>query len=209
MRTLLAAAFVGLVGGSIFANLARIRETVSTTNISLDFIQLPFLEKFTLTPKLGNLTPEVRRRALNVVDQANEDQTIKEAALRVGIFDGWRSVSDQQKLIDSRDSFVSDPLNSYHPWGLAVDFVFLNRLGQWTFLDELTRTEFAGNARNNPIWQALGSVIKQNGFEWGGDFITVFDGPHGQFTQTGRIAQLRGQFGTPDNFLIRQGVMVA
>jgi hypothetical protein len=110
------------------------------------------------------------------------------AGLPVGIYEGLRTRDDQQAAIDSGASKVSDPDSSYHRWGLAVDFVFLNRLGGWTWEPE--------NGMDD--WQRLGQIIKRAGFQWGGDFKTFFDGPHAQYPLMS-IGQLKAAYGSPES----------
>jgi hypothetical protein len=126
------------------------------------------------------LHPEVQRRAMKVLEQA------RAAGLNVGVFEGWRDADRQRQLMKKGTSWVGDVNNSYHRWGLAVDFVFLDALGRWTWDPEGGRE----------AWEKLGRIIEANGFEWGGRFRT-FDGPHAQlplFT----IAQLKQQYESPE-----------
>lgn len=126
------------------------------------------------------LHPEVQRRALRVLEQAQA------SGLSVGVFEGYRDADRQRQLMNKGRSWVGNVNNSYHRWGLAVDFVFLDKLGRWTW-------EPAGGRAD---WDKLGRIIEANGFEWGGRFRT-FDGPHAQlplFT----IAELKQRYTSPE-----------
>lgn len=138
-----------------------------------------------------NLHPEVKRRANLVLQDAAEE--FKGTGLTVGVFEGWRSVDRQREVMGDGNSWVSNALNSYHPWGLAVDFVFRNKSG-WTW--EPTDVE----AANMALWKRLGAIIKKHGFEWGGDWDS-FDGPHAQYTGAGKPHQLQTMFSDPRGFI--------
>ncbi len=126
------------------------------------------------------LHPEVKARALRVLEQAARQ------GLHVGIFEGWRSRERQASLMKGGTSWTKDVDSSYHRWGLAVDFVFLDRLGRWTWQPEGGRSD----------WEKLGRIIEANGFEWGGRF-RHFDGPHAQLPLY-RIAELKRRYQTPE-----------
>lgn len=138
------------------------------------------------------LHPEVKARALRVIEKANRE--FEKDGLRVGLFEGWRDVSEQLKKMQSGNSGVKNPLHSYHPWGLAVDLVFLKGPGAWTW-------EPTGDPiRDRILWERLGAIIKAEGFEWGGDWSSMFDGPHAQLPIE-RSPQLVAKYGEPGGFI--------
>lgn len=142
------------------------------------------------------LHPEVKARAQWVMDDANRE--FAPEGLRVGVFDGYRAPGAQAQHVAAGSSFVAHPLDSFHPWGLAVDFVFLNRLGNWTWLED--RPD-----QGREQWYALGRIIERYGFEWGGRWgdwgSRSFDGPHAQLP-IARPAQLRAAYpGGPEAWL--------
>jgi hypothetical protein len=138
-----------------------------------------------------NLHPEVKTRAIRVLERAAAE--FAHDGLMVGIFEGWRSVDTQRNKIATGDSFVSNPLSSYHSWGLAVDFVFLHGPGLWTW--EPTGDEVIDRA----LWERLGLIIESEGFEWGGRWKT-FDGPHAQLPLM-RSAQLIEKYSAPEAYI--------
>ena len=151
-------------------------------------------------PGWDNLHPDMQRAALRVIEKANK--VFKPQGLSVGAFEGWRSIARQREVMGKGASFVSDPLSSYHVWGLAVDFVFVDRLGRWTWAPfgqvECAWYEVFCDDPNRAAWQRLGEIIEGEGLEWGGRWRS-FDGPHGQLTTAGKVAQLRAKYGEPDN----------
>ncbi len=138
-----------------------------------------------LGPSWENLHPEVKRRALAVLREAN--RVFNPRGLWVGVFEGWRTEARQRQVMQRGTSGVRDWRYSYHPWGLAVDFVFLDRLGRWTW------------DRPRSDWDELGRIIEAQGFEWGGRWRS-FDGPHAQLPLL-KPSQLIAEYGAPDLYL--------
>jgi hypothetical protein len=135
--------------------------------------------------------PEVKARGVRVLERANKE--FAKDGLQVGIFEAWRDVSRQLEVMSSGNSEVKSPLNSYHPWGLALDFVFLKGPGLWTW-------EPTGDPlQDRMLWEQLGEIIESEGFEWGGRWHS-FDGPHAQLPLQ-RTAALIAEFSGPDEFI--------
>lgn len=149
----------------------------------------------TVGPEYSNLHPEVQTRAAQVLAAA--DAEFSGEGVKVGIYEGWRDPSTQAKRIEAGASGVATPLESYHPWGLAVDFVFIDRLGRWTWLPDPKNPN--NKAYVDPKWNRLGALIESAGFEWGGRWRN-FDGPHAQFPVV-RTAQLRASFTDPIDYV--------
>lgn len=143
----------------------------------------------------NKMHPEVKVRAAKVLEKANK--AFAGTGLTVGIFEGWRSVNTQQAHMASGASFVDSALNSYHPWGLAADFVFLTGPGLWTW--DPDNLGDGADQRLSESWQKLGAIIKSEGFEWGGDW-QKFDGPHGQLPLM-RTAALRDKYTAPEAYI--------
>ena len=164
----------------------------------------------------SNLHPEMQRRAQAVIHDANEH--FKPLGLSVGAYEGWRTSQRQLETINQGTSFLdsNDWLRSYHPWGLAVDFVFINRLGMWTWepgattndqdqawYDVVLQWVGVSDDPNKQLWHELGEIIERHGLEWGGRWgewgSRKFDGPHGQLTAYGRTSGLIAKYETPNN----------
>lgn len=146
-------------------------------------------------PGWQNLHPYVQSRAVSVIEESA--RVFAPKGLRVGMYEGWRDINTQKKRMQGGVSWVGDALNSYHPWGLAVDFVFIDRLGRWTWLPDPQNPQ---NTRYvDPRWYTLGEIIERDGFEWGGRWQN-FDGPHAQLPVK-KIAALKSTYGTPDKFI--------
>lgn len=114
----------------------------------------------------------------------------------IAVFSGVRQPEDQEKLyalgrtVKNPDGFDAEkkPLGniitnaqaweSWHFYGLAVDFAFKNSKGTWYWPKDV-----------DPMWDELGTVGKMFGLAWGGDWTKFPDLPH--FQITGRIPNVR------------------
>lgn len=112
--------------------------------------------------KPTGLLPCVERGANAVI------AIMKEKGHPVKIVQGFRSIEEQNKLY-AQGRTTPGPIvteakggQSYHNYGCAVDFVFINE----------------GYNASNTLWQILGVVGKNQGFEWGGDWTGFVDRPH-------------------------------
>lgn len=139
----------------------------------------------------NRLHPIVQQRAERVLDDAAAEFAAD--GLTVGVFEGWRDLDKQTQHIASGASFVAEPLNSYHVWGLAVDFVFIDHLGRWTWLEKAP-------GQGWDKWDRLGAIIERHGFEWGGRWKRR-DGPHAQAPDVARVASLRAGYADPLQFI--------
>lgn len=112
---------------------------------------------------LSLLTAETRALAVQLVQDA------RAAGLCVAIFEAWRSTDRQNWLKEQGKSTVgADSMAARHVRGMAVDVVFLNLTGQWTW--NVPQTE----------WQKLGAIGMGLGLTWGGSWQTFKDYPHFQ-----------------------------
>ena len=153
-----------------------------------------------LDSKWSNLHPEVKSRALQVLEKA--ENAFKDTEYTLHIFDGWRDLKEQSDYINGGTSFVNSALNSYHPWGLAVDFVFKDSRGNWTWEPGKDCAFYDLSCHGTDwFWSKLGEIIESVGFEWGGRWKS-FDGPHAQYTGLGKVKDIRlASNDNPNNFI--------
>ncbi len=151
-----------------------------------------------LTDKWTGLDPEVKKRALVVLE--NAEIAFSDTPYTLHIFDGKRSIEKQLEYMGKGTSFVSNALRSYHPWGLAVDFVFKDESGNWTWEPGKDCAFYDLTCHGqNWYWDTLGEIIEAAGFEWGGRWKNV-DAPHAQYVGKGRTRDLIAEYQTPENF---------
>lgn len=110
--------------------------------------------------------------------------------LEVRLTSGYRSAKEQNALYAQGRSEPGRVVTnakagqSYHNYGLAVDFVIIHN----------NKTDYDLNSDRNrndiPDWQELGELGKALGFEWGGDWNSFPDYPHLQMDFDLSIRQL-------------------
>jgi peptidoglycan L-alanyl-D-glutamate endopeptidase CwlK len=114
-----------------------------------------------------DLLPLVQERANAVIAE------MKRRGHAVRIVEGYRTLERQTELYNqgrtTRGAIVTNAKagESLHNYGVAVDFVF--------------RRE--GYNASEYLWQLLGKVGKDQGFEWGGDWQGFIDRPHFELKQ--------------------------
>ncbi len=119
------------------------------------------------------LHPEVAEKA-DLVRQIAAEQGIL-----IRYTDGYRSF-EQQDAIYNQGRTDEGPVvtnarggESYHNYGLAIDFVLTDHYGNahWS-LDR----DVNGNGVSD--WADVGNIAKSIGFSWGGDWASLPDYPH-------------------------------
>ncbi len=113
----------------------------------------------------------VKKDVLQPLVERKAQEIVKEMALLglpVRITEGFRSVARQNELYaqgrTTKGNIVTNAKGgeSFHNYGVAVDFVF-------------TKTGY--NAPESH-WKTLGTIAKKHGFTWGGDWKGFVDKPH-------------------------------
>ncbi|WP_371925977.1 M15 family metallopeptidase [Halobacillus sp. A5] len=136
-----------------------------------------------------------RRAGVYYVDEENKlpdelhptvedkkNQLIEEAAdegIDVVITDEVRSIEEQDEIYERGRSREGDIVTnaeggeSYHNYGLAVDFALRTEEGNLSW-----NTERDGNQNGQADWEEAAEIAKSLGFEWGGDWESFRDYPH-------------------------------
>lgn len=143
-------------------------------------------------PRWEGLLPEVKEKTLDLLALA------KKEGLEVMFWEGWRSEGEQLQKMAKGVSFVKDPLNGKHLWGMAVDIVFRNAAGLPSWPDPKI-------PENKAKWERLGKIGESLGFEWGGRWKN-YDGPHFQLSTNLKLVRM--SYSRPGTFLKDKGVMV-
>lgn len=132
------------------------------------------------------LHPDVKEKA----------ELVKQIAANQGILirytDGYRSF-DSQDAIFEQGRTAPGPVvtnarggQSYHNYGLAIDFVLTDLYGnaQWSL-------ERDANGNGVSDWEDVGNIAKSVGFTWGGDWEDFVDNPHLQLDYGMSLADLQ------------------
>ena len=128
------------------------------------------------------LHPSIRSEVINLIDKA-EAQLPKTAAIR--IVQGLRTFAEQDALYaQGRTKPGARVTNSkggqsYHNYGLAIDFALLyDKDGNGTYeslsWDLLKDFDKDGEAD----WMEIVNVFEEAGYTWGGRFTSIKDNPH-------------------------------
>ncbi|SDR04872.1 M15 family metallopeptidase [Virgibacillus salinus] len=112
--------------------------------------------------------------------------------INVVITEKVRSIKRQNELYEQGRSSDEDVVTyakggeSYHNYGLAVDFALRNNDGKiiWDI-------NYDGNNNGKADWFEVADIAKQLGFEWGGDWSKFKDYPHLQMDFGLSIRQLK------------------
>lgn len=119
---------------------------------------------------------------LHPVILENKEALIQRASdlgIRVIVTDGFRSFQEQDSLYEKGRTADGQIVthakggDSYHNFGLAIDFALLDKQGK-----ALWDTAYDGNGNGKSDWMEVVAIAKDLGFQWGGDWKHFKDYPH-------------------------------
>ncbi|BAU29772.1 peptidoglycan L-alanyl-D-glutamate endopeptidase CwlK [Aneurinibacillus soli] len=128
----------------------------------------------------ANVHPTVRQKAWDAIFE------LWQKGIYVLITQGYRSIAEQNDLYaqgrTKPGKIVTNARGgqSYHNYGLAIDFALYTKDGKDVTWDD-----------SSAEWQQVVRVFKSKGFAWGGDFNTFKDTPHFEMTFGYRCSQLQ------------------
>lgn len=134
------------------------------------------------------LHPKIRDEVLDLIKKANA-ATSKEITIR--IVQGLRTIDEQNELYalgrtkkNPDGASKKRPLgnivtnakggSSYHNYGLAFDFAFLEKNDNEISWD--TKKDWDGDMLSD--WLEVVQIFTKAGYKWGGSFISIKDFPH-------------------------------
>lgn len=127
---------------------------------------------------IGQLDADVQLMAVGLLRAAYA------AGISLVVTQGYRSSADQNKLYQQGRT-TPGPIvtkapagSSWHEFRRAFDVAVLNN-GKVTWPND------------SSLWNRIGAIGKSQGLEWGGDWTTIKDLPHFQFTRGETLAQAR------------------
>lgn len=136
--------------------------------------------QFLTKPEINENVP--LPKDLHPVVQKNKDVMIQKAVekgIRVLVTDDFRNFEDQNHLYEKGRSIEGQIVThakggeSYHNFGLAIDFALLNKQG-----NPIWDTTYDGNGNGKSDWMEVAGIAKDLGFTWGGDWKHFKDYPH-------------------------------
>lgn len=112
------------------------------------------------------LYPDVKEKCLALVKRmANIGKPIV-------VYETFRSVKRQDQLAENPQITKAHALEGYHCYGMAFDVYFLN----WEW-----------KPPSEKWWEELGKEGKKLGLDWGGDWKSIVDKDHFEWTAYGKI----------------------
>ena len=122
--------------------------------------------------------PSLRNRVRRMILAAGQE------GIKLYVVQGFRSIEEQDKLYRSGKGVTKAPGGfSFHNYGLAVDIAFRDEKGKPVW-----------NGPSKYSWNQLGKIGKSLGLEWGGDWKSIKDHPHFQYSQGLTISTLRKNY---------------
>ncbi|WP_174731106.1 M15 family metallopeptidase [Mesobacillus harenae] len=143
-------------------------------------VLLLLLYQYTSAPHINEDVPLPDQLHPKVAE--NRDILIQEGAekgIQIIITDGFRSKADQDRLYEQGRSEDGNIVTyakggeSYHNFGLAIDFALLSKEGK-----AIWDMNYDGNGNGESDWMEVVAIAKDLGFEWGGDWKRFKDYPH-------------------------------
>jgi peptidoglycan L-alanyl-D-glutamate endopeptidase CwlK len=123
-------------------------------------------------PQIAQLHPSVQRRARETLQRAIN------MGIPIVVANAYRDPAEQARLYaqgrTAPGAIVTNapPGSSWHEYRLAFDVAVLGPDGKILY----------PYPEDPALWARIGAAGKAAGLEWGGDFATILDRPHFQYT---------------------------
>lgn len=132
------------------------------------------------------LHPKLRDEVLAILLE------VESKGVFIRITQGLRTVAEQDALYAQGRTKPGSKVtnaqggNSFHNWGLAVDFCLLHKDGKisWSLTEDMDKD-------GKKDWMEVVEVFKKYNWKWGGDFKSIKDNPHFEKTFSNTLAQLK------------------
>lgn len=127
------------------------------------------------------LHPKIRQEVINLIDKAEA----KMPGVAIRIVQGLRTFEEQNKLYAQGRTAPGNRVTnskggqSYHNYGLAIDFALLydkDKNGTYESLSWDTLKDFDRDGESD--WHEVVEIFEEAGYTWGGRFSTIKDNPH-------------------------------
>jgi hypothetical protein len=135
---------------------------------------------------ITKLHPKVRQLADALVAECEKQ------GLKIKITDCVRTKEEQNSIGASRTNCKYP--SSYHNWGLAFDFCRNEDVD-----NDGKISDDAYNQKGNFFFK-VGQIGKSLGLDWGGDFKSIYDGPHFEYKSFGTRTQIQRRYNTPEKW---------
>lgn len=143
------------------------------------------------------LHPKIREEAILAIEDA---EVHFPENIRVRIVQGLRTFAEQDALYNQKPKVTNAKAGqSYHQYGLAIDFAILHDKNGDGVFEELswdTAADFDKDGTRD--WNEVVAAFENKGWEWGGKWRTFKDLPHVQKTFGYTWKQLLEKYNTKD-----------
>lgn len=131
--------------------------------------------------RLNQLHPKIRAKALADYRGAN---ALLGKGVRLRVTYALRTFAEQHQLFLKRPKVTNaDAGQSNHNYGLSFDIVILyDKNGDGVFEEAVYDLKRDGDKNGKSDWYTVINYLKSQGWKWGGDFTTIFDAPHFEYT---------------------------
>lgn len=136
--------------------------------------------------KLEDLHPRVRVMAQRLLDDAAKAGIPLTVTFTLRSMETQAALYAQGRTKPGKVVTNARPGYSFHNFGLALDVVPTELLQLPNWGDTPTHQPFA-----NELWRRVGVIGKAAGFRWGGDFKSIKDRPHFEWSGSLSLADLR------------------
>lgn len=137
--------------------------------------------------KLEDLHPRVRAMAQRLIDDAAKAGIPLTVTFTLRSMETQAALYAQGRTKPGKVVTNARPGYSFHNFGLALDVVPTELLQLPNWGDTREHQPFA-----NELWRRVGAIGKAVGFRWGGDFKSIKDRPHFEWSGGLSLAELRG-----------------
>lgn len=133
------------------------------------------------TKRVALLHPKIRNEVITLIDKA--EANLPFVAIR--IVQGLRTFEEQNELYAKGRTQPGPRVTnskggqSYHNYGLAIDFALLydtNKDGKFDLLSWDTLKDFDRDGESD--WMEVVDIFEEAGYTWGGRFTSLKDNPH-------------------------------
>lgn len=135
---------------------------------------------------LDDLHPRVRIMAEQLLEQAERAGIPLRVTFTRRSMETQATLYAQGRSAPGRIVTNARPGYSYHNFGMAIDVVPTELLAFPRWGDTP-----AHRARTDDLWDRVGAIGKRLGFRWGGEFRTIRDRPHFEWSGEFTLAELR------------------
>lgn len=131
--------------------------------------------------RVGKLHPKIILEVVNLIEEA--EKKLPDTAIR--IVQGLRTFEEQNHLYAQGRTIPGNRVTnskggqSYHNYGLAIDFVLLydkDKNGSYETLSWDTIKDFDKDGESD--WMEVVNLFEDAGYTWGGRFQSIKDNPH-------------------------------